>query len=1140
MMSFFKKSITKFPLLVILFSNASLARADYEYYTYGSFETILNEFTLVASIFSDAEYLVLAFCVALLGTLIGMGIRAGQGAMGKAKGSGAFATFFLGLFGTALMLALFMPKTTMHIYDTTSNRYEAVGNVPEALGFLASLSNILERYVTEIVSNATPYAKDRHANGKSLELLLNLVNSDPLPSDINVSKTIDSYISMCVPPAIASPAYGFDYNGLLNGTTNVWNELQNTRNSSQFFTWYDSTNQGGVAQNCHDGYNALQTVLLDPTTFSQHISNVCAASGFDPTNPVFLNDCKNLIAEVIPMVFAGSVQPTAENISAIGAVSRALYELLAENPGTAISAIGNSKQLSQGYGAVIVGEGWIPAMRASTLAIILALSPIMVLLIASPLVFRALHMLCALFGFLFFWGAADSIIHAVILHQIQDLFMELKSFENGLRGFMLAPTPLQQGLAMFGKMQSVGVLFAALCAAYFFKFTGMQFANMGEKLAGDIDATGKETGEGAIDVTNRANNMDTHAAAAQKHEYKNYIGPELYGASVGKSAVSRDAANAEYLGEMQEYGIGSTDAISMEAQKTGGSTAGSVLARNDLAGSTQDNIRDVSRELSQVDQSHSDSSTNVIGDLQERVGGRASVEGSDELAQIERSDLIGKMDASQTPKDHIEVSETATRQMIGEKQEVRDSAKDNKTSVERQQSMMTGNTLEDGYAIKAFRDGQVADGEAKNTQDVARKTTEASGINSLGNYKALENVAAENDGKSTLDLSEISSENAYRGTLAADKAREAVANSEDLREQEIADNAALTQAESGQSEFKKREELSYYTGMDRQEISDKQNSSVNLPLTTKEMEAFNQNTQREIFDQNDMNAASTNDGGVLKGDFIYGDDETSFVATRLTAGDALQVDNQTSLLSGLTSKNAGSIITSGSEEDIVALLKTTEGDATKMIEISRDLANSSMLSRSNTESDGMELRNYVNGGVKAQVSTDVKSLATGGLLDGENQDSPKSKFESMGYGTSSNNQPTNSGDGSGSKILQNAGKAIAGIPPVNASVGGSVGAGHTTSFTDSSMGNTSVDPTTAKIFQAMGESYSQLSNDSERNNEVANDFREKILNLYDLDANQGMEAVQDFDMNGIEDEGFIDRVMDMLNLGDDEEVDRIL
>lgn len=1127
----------KAPLLMLLLFSSGFVHADYDYYTYGSFEIIIDEFTMIALVFSDPEYLVIAFCIALLGTLAGMAIMAGKGAMGKARGADAISVLFLGAFGTALMLAVFIPKTTMHVYDTTSNRYESVGNIPEALGFLASMSNILERHVTDIISAASPYAKDRHANGRSLELLLNLVNSDPLPSDINVSKTIDSYISMCVPPAIVGAAYGFDYNSLLNGTTNVWAELENTRNSTQWFSWYDSTNQGGVIKNCHDGYNDLRTVLLDPTTFNHHISNVCAVSGFNPANLVHLTDCKDLIADVIPMVFAGSVQPTAENISAIGAVSRSLYQLLSVNPGTAISAIGNSKQISQGYGAVIVGEGWIPALRASTLAIILALSPIIVLLVATPLVFKALHMLIALFIFLAIWGAADSVIHSVILNQIQSLFMEIKSFENGLRGFMLAPTPIQQGLAMFGKMQSMGVLFAALCTAFFVRFSGMQFANMGEKLAGDIDATGKETGEATIDATNRASTMDSHAGAAAKHDLREYVGPELSGAAIGRSAIYRDAANAHYVGALADRGYSTNEAIHMDAEKTGGSEAGSVLARDDLAGSTS-SIRDVSRDLSQVGQTQSDASTNITGNLQDRMGGRATTEGADELAQIKNSDLLGKVEASQTPQDHIDVSETATRQMIGEKQAVRDSAEINNTTVESQQSMMTRNTQEDGYGIDKFRKDQVANGEAKTTQEVAEKTVESGGLNSLGNYKALEKVAAENEGKSKLDVSEVSSENGYRNALAADSARETVAGSHNTDEQTIVDNAALNQAETNQSEYKKREALSDSTGFDRQKVADKQNSGFGLTLTSEEMKDVNEFRGEEVFDQNDINAALNNDGGVLKGDLLYGDEDTSLVATRLSAGDALNIDNQTSMASGLSSTNAGSIITSGTDEEIVALLESTEGDSSKMIRIAKDLASSSLLSRNQSETDGVELRNHMNASVKGQASAGLKSLSFGGISEGADDSTPTSSFEKLGYGTTKDgHQPT---AGNGGKMLQSVGKAMAGIPPIDASVSGNLGAGHSTSFTDSSSGSTSVDPTIAKIFDVMGKSYAELTDNEERNKLVASEFRETMLNLYDVDANQGIEAVQDFDMDGIKDEGWVDRVMDMLKLGDDEEVDRVL
>src|SRR5690606_22828054 len=127
-------------------------------------------------------------------------------------------------------------------------------------------TNLLERFVTDVVSTTSVFGRDRHANGRSLELLFNLLNSDPLPGNIHLSKSMEVFVDRCVASAAASPGThsDFDYNAILNGTTDIWSELEKTRNPNQYVVWYDESNPGGTTTNCSDAYDNLHTSLTNP------------------------------------------------------------------------------------------------------------------------------------------------------------------------------------------------------------------------------------------------------------------------------------------------------------------------------------------------------------------------------------------------------------------------------------------------------------------------------------------------------------------------------------------------------------------------------------------------------------------------------------------------------------------------------------------------------------------------------------------------------------------------------------------------------------------------------------------------------------------------------------------------------------
>ena len=1059
---------------------APSALADVDYYTYGGFTSIVNAFTRIAVIFDDGDYLFFAYVASLIGVTVGMMVKSGLAAFGKAKAGDVLGVLFLTMLGTGVFLSLFTPKTTVHIYDTTSNQYQSVGSVPNALAFIASGSNLLERFATEVVSDSSVFGRDRHANGKSLELLLNLINSDPLPNNLGATKSIESFIKGCVTPAVVnSVSYDdFDYNAVLSGTSNLWEELAKTKNGDQYFLWFDDTDQRGVSTDCSTGFDDLKELLEAEDTFTNHIANVCEISGFDSTIEDEMNDCRDLIEDAVPLVFAASVTTTPENLSAMAALSDSLYFTLAEKPGSAVSAIGNSKQLAQGFGSVIVSEGWLPVMRSSTLVLILSFTPIIVLLMVTPFLFRALHMLSALFVFLMIWGVSDAVVHSVIVDNIQALFMETQNYDGGLRAFMMAPTEIQKAISMFGKLQSLGVLFAALVTAYYFRFSGHQFASMSEKVTADIDNIGQQTGMETIDATSRMETMLKHKEAAGHYNAQEYIGSELYGAGIESHATHHTLGNAQEHNMARADGIGKIAYMGASSEHSAGNNYGQLRERLDQVELTDGNLGEISRNYAQTNQQMSDANTRVHQDQLERYSGNP-IDQSDQYADTLNASTIGQVTASRDPQEHIQAATTRTRENLGATDAIEERADANFQTVERYAKDQAITTQEGIEATGRSRDLMVSEGAAADSRAVAQ----------------------------------LGAENSDRQAIAHNQSREEVSANLGKTEQEVTDNAALQNLESQASQHKTRQALADKTELSRQEISDRQaQAGVKAVLTPEQIQQLNNGEE-----ESDIKIPTSS--AEFTGSFEI--DET---------GEITDIVNPS--ISDLSSSNQGSIsrISGGTEfvglmaeevrnltgEEVVHLLNMVDTESS-MLEMAKNISNSSPIQRSLSESESgswstnAELSGFAAIGKKLDIESITDGLDS--VLSGQSKGGDvKSVDDMLGVNKKKEIDGRNSKGGL-ADVVKGGMKNLA----PNAEIGARGGASLSGGTTDTTTQVAGINPTQNEVYQLIKEHRDALEEGHESTDVIANSFKDGINRILDRDYEMFSKAGNESDLELLDD-----------------------
>lgn len=1061
--------------------------ADVDYYTYGGLQNIVEGFIFVANVFNTGEYLIYAFSFSLLGISAGVAIKSGLAMLGKAKSSDLLSIIFFSLLGTGIFGGLFAAKTTVHIYDPVVNGYESVGDVPLLLATIAHISNSMERTGTDLLADATLFGRDRHANAKSLELIFNLLNSDPIRGDMALSKSVTSYMNTCLTPAVQYPAGydNFDYNSLLSGTTAFWEELEKTANPSQKLLWM------GTSTDCAAAFELLESTLTAPETYTQYIASLCEKTGFDPLVLESIQSCEDLISEIAPMVFSSNVLIEPENLTAMAAVSDSVFSILAESPGTSVRKIGDIRQVSQGFGSLIVTEGWLPSIRVSTLVLILSLTPIIVLFCFTPFLFKSLHMLVSLFFFLFIWGLCDTAMHSIAVASISNMFTDIKSFEGGLWAFMTAPTELQKAIASYGRMQGLGVTIASLFTVVFFKFSPYAFSQVGERIANDVDSIGQRTGSDVLDPVSRTQTMDSAAVSAAKLNQLEVHGSELYGTATGATGTYQLRENAGYLSTMEANGVGNREALAAQGQMNGAGSAGSVLSRLDRAEARDSSVSGLSQDIGYTNQTMNDAQTNYNAEQINKFPNDVQ-SNADNLTAIKNADLTGKTETTRDPKRWEAVAKTDATRALGESDAIREKfpGSGSQMSFAEQQKRVH---IEDSLGEIGSRDALISNGVVNESQDISDRRAQLSNESLIGDYEARQKAVQEGDVNSIRELSYQSSRNQNRDAMADFKAMEETADKAGTSAQDLANKNRALVAENKTVEVFKREAVANSLGEDTIDVAARENANMSLTVGTDDREKLSTlGPVPEVPEDGKLSFSLSPQTGLTNANFESG--TSSYVR-----GGASVFDTPSHR------------VETGSDEQILNMITATD-TSSEMLRLSDDLGNRLPISRTLTESESTSVDASLHGQgfAGAQVDLGIGKLLSkvGGLMSA----AAGSGGEVRDFaGVPVKPSPTSSRKLDGKSVLDKLGPSVSVGAKVSASVSGN--------SSDGSREQASISGNQALVLGLLAgaqEALESATRDEERLI-VAKAFRESYMDLVKGDMEMSLGAKQELEPDLLED-----------------------
>jgi hypothetical protein len=602
------KKIVGVVLLMLL--SQSVYAVDMDFYVYGDFDATVGGFRRAALIFADADYLGLFFIASVFGIFSGGITLFWRGLWSDIRIGQLLEYIFYPIMGMTLWATLIMQTGTMHIYDETQNKYEAVGGVPDGLVLVSGAFNKFERIVSEVASNNPATVRSSLASGTGVKMFLEAFANSPLSTAPELQKSLNNLVLFCVDISMKSNAT-LDLEYIRSQAPNARQVLTNIDNKAVATVVFDDN--GVPTTMACDAASTNIIGRLDVLNLDKQTESLCLDAGYEigganaaAERAACYNQLENVGRVFLGASFGGSTRELFTNI--------AVYNTIANNINNAnitVNGLGNRQIASEGIASLTVTEDWLPQIRGGMLVTILSMFLLISIFIVTPLFSKAVKVAMALFFFLAFWGASSSLLLMGAYDQVVYASRSISFHAGGLEAYLLAPTAAVQSLAIIGDSLSQAMMFAAALTTIFTGVSAYGFSNALAHAAGKVEGVGDSQGknltqEGKADLTEKnANSYATNQVAGA-------MGQQQYGAAHVQSAIEKNySATGRADGIRQEGGIPSQVSHAEGLRQGGGMVPTSNLA--DPAHHGADSARvDIGGRLAQIQRASDAGDGNIM------------------------------------------------------------------------------------------------------------------------------------------------------------------------------------------------------------------------------------------------------------------------------------------------------------------------------------------------------------------------------------------------------------------------------------------------------------------------------------------------------------------------------------------------
>lgn len=553
---------------LMVISPAALA-LDAEYVVMGGFTTIVNAFTRVKLMFNDNQYQMLVAAFVVLGAVSGLLIKSAKGSMEYLEtGKGQMGVGWLGMtiLGTMLYFGLVQNKGTIHIYDQSRNQYQAVSGIPDLMITLAGVTNQVYQAFVDMANRNTATTTRFTGEGTPIKMLLGMLNRNGAQFDPYLTANIKFMWNQCAPIA---QARGFDPHTLKTGSAvlDVVSALAPLRNQAAYTVWYSPSNPAGASITCDQAYVTLKSDLGNPAAYSAKLQDICVKNGYQSGNAVQLADCRSRMEEGLQTIFGASGLSLNTAMSNV-VVSQAITDaMLQNNPDVAATMLANRSMINGGMADAVTNPEWLSSIMSGVIAIILAVTPMLLLLCFTPIMGKAFTLMTGLWVFITVWQVADVVLLQASMDEILTAMNDLRSMGLGIDAMQLGPTSAMKSMAVMASARESAVTVAVIVSSLF-GISAYGLSGFGQKAMSRLDRVTEETSDKAFTNEGRAGQIDAMRRGEAGLKTAGEFGGNID--MMSNASAFRDSSDI-YSANSQTSALGGT---SMASQRAGAVDAG--------------------------------------------------------------------------------------------------------------------------------------------------------------------------------------------------------------------------------------------------------------------------------------------------------------------------------------------------------------------------------------------------------------------------------------------------------------------------------------------------------------------------------------------------------------------------------------
>lgn len=537
---------------------------DAEYVVMGGFSTIVNAFTRVKLIFNDNQYASMVTAFVVMGMLSALLLKSAKGGYEYLEtGKAQMGMGWLGLtmLGTIVYFGLVQPKGTIHIYDQSRNQYQAVSGIPDFLILTAGVTNQAYQFFVDMSNRDTATTTRFTGEGTPIKMLLGILNRNGAQFDPYLTANVKAMWNQCSPVA---ETRGFDPRSLKSGSSvlDVVSALAPLRNQAVYTIWVSPSNPQGATVTCDQAYVSLKSDLGNPAAYGARIADICTKNGYTSGNATQLAECKSRMEDGLQTIFGASGLSLNTAMSNV-LVSQAITDaMLQNNPDVATTMLTNRAMINGGMADAITNPEWLSFIMAGVIAIILSVTPLLLLLVFTPLMGKALTLLLGLWIFITSWQIADALLLQAGTDEILTAMNDLKSMGLGIDAVQMGPSSTMKAMSVMASARETALQIAMLIAALF-GVSAYGLSAFGQKAMSRLDRVTEETSDKAFTPEGKGAQID----AMNRGHATLQTAADIGNIELMSSATSFNQSSAIESGLTQISALGGTPGVA--AQRSG-------------------------------------------------------------------------------------------------------------------------------------------------------------------------------------------------------------------------------------------------------------------------------------------------------------------------------------------------------------------------------------------------------------------------------------------------------------------------------------------------------------------------------------------------------------------------------------------